>query len=90
MTLLQKQNLYRDSCTVVAHFGREIERLFTDLRTLSHELDDGSLEALMPTPIRFAQVIGDLLEGADMCMDDDEWVNPIFERMNSYLDEPAP
>lgn len=84
-TTRDKRDLYRDACTVVAHFGREIERTFTELRNASHAVPPEALSAMMATPCRFAQVLGDLMNGADMALDEDDWCDDVFHRINEFM-----
>lgn len=80
-TTAEERELYRDCCAVVRHLATEIARIHEQG---SVAMNLPRINAMLPQVYATMQVLGDWHNNHDTVEDDDEWVNPVFERINAW------
>lgn len=86
---MDKRQQVSDQCKVVAHLAEAIRQVFSDKTRM---VGDGNepeavLDYIGKHSASLMNTLGDILNGMDAVMDDDEWVNPIFERAKQLYPE---
>ncbi|GEC56757.1 hypothetical protein [Bradyrhizobium phage ppBeUSDA76-2] len=84
MTPIEKRKQAADQCRVVAHLATAIAQIHSDKgRWLSAPRigeSDSYIELVGKRSAELMETLGNILNGMDGVEDEDEWVNPIFDR----------
>lgn len=84
-----KRKQVSDQCRVVAHMAQAINQIYSDYTKLFREEKAmAALEEMVGERTAcLMDDLGDILNGHDAVMPEDEWVNPIMERAREVFPE---
>lgn len=81
MTDGERRNQVAAQCRVVAHLAEKISGVHRDLAWIyAHPDTKFPSDLVGRLTAERMEILGNILNGMDAVLDEDEWVNPIFER----------